>query len=100
LELSLLHMSALAREWECCIACACLPACPARVTHPPPAASSVCAAVNCRTRAAAPLLLSELVEPDASGKAKPRRVGPAMSRRLHLLLTSTDPDVVVEAAGE
>lgn len=46
------------------------------------------------------LLLADLTEPEASGKAKPRRVGPTMSKRLHLLLTSEDPDAIVEAAGE
>eukprot|EP00878_Enallax_costatus_P032612 GHUV01035856.1.p1 GENE.GHUV01035856.1~~GHUV01035856.1.p1 ORF type:complete len:185 (+),score=66.53 GHUV01035856.1:546-1100(+) len=45
------------------------------------------------------LLLADLMEP-AAGKAKPRRVGPAMSRRLHLLLTCEDPDTVVEGDGD
>jgi hypothetical protein len=45
-------------------------------------------------------LLQELTEPEGSGKAKPRRVGPTMSKRLHLLLTCEDPDTIVETAGE
>lgn len=49
---------------------------------------------------AGPGLLSDLMEPDAAGKARPRRVGNAMSKRLHLLLTCEDPDAIVEAAGE
>jgi hypothetical protein len=36
------------------------------------------------------------MEPAGSGKAKLRRVGPAMSKRLHLLLTCEDPDAIVE----
>ncbi|WIA12032.1 hypothetical protein OEZ85_012112 [Tetradesmus obliquus] len=42
------------------------------------------------------LLLQDLLEPAGSGKAKPRRVGPAMSKRLHLLLTCEDPDTIAE----
>ncbi|KAF8071170.1 hypothetical protein HT031_001252 [Scenedesmus sp. PABB004] len=42
------------------------------------------------------LLLADLTEPAAPGRARPRRVGPALSRRLHLLLTSDDPDAIVE----
>lgn len=53
----------------------------------------------CRPGHVAPaLLLADLLEP-AGGKAKPRRVGPTMSKRLHLLLTCEDPDVVVEGEG-
>jgi hypothetical protein len=54
----------------------------------------------CRSGGAARLLLQDLTEPEGSGKAKPRRVGPTMSKRLHLLLTCEDPDAIVEAAGE
>lgn len=54
------------------------------------------AAVCCRSQGrAAPLMLADLTEPDAA-KAKPRRVGPVMSKRLHLLLTCEDPDQLVE----
>jgi hypothetical protein len=45
--------------------------------------------------AGAELLLQDLVEP-ADSKAKPRRVGPTLSKRLHLMLTCEDPDAVVE----
>lgn len=44
-------------------------------------------------------MLADLTEPEAA-KAKPRRVGPVMSKRLHLLLTCEDPDQVVEGEGD
>lgn len=46
------------------------------------------------------LLLADLTEPEGAGKAKPRRVGPTMSKRLYDLLTCEDPDAIIEAAGE